>query len=64
MHKAVSQNETCWIYELCRLSPQGMNIDMDINCFYLISDFQFDYVIWKSFCILGFLYLNQFLFNH
>lgn len=33
MHKAVSRNETRWIYELCTMSPQGMNIYIDINCF-------------------------------
>lgn len=34
MRKAVSQNETRWIYELCTLHPQGMNLDIDLKCFF------------------------------
>lgn len=31
--RAISQNETHWIFTLETLKPAGLNVDSDINCF-------------------------------
>lgn len=33
LKKAVSQNETKWLYRLHTMQPQGLNIELDLNCF-------------------------------
>lgn len=33
MKRAVSKNETYWLYKLQTMQPHGMNIDLDLNCF-------------------------------
>lgn len=33
LKKAVSQNETQWLYRLQTMQPQGLNIELDLNCF-------------------------------
>lgn len=35
--RELSKSESRWIFEMCTLSPRGLNIDFDLNCF--ISDF-------------------------
>lgn len=33
MHRAVLQNKPRWIHELGTFSLEGLNVDIDINCF-------------------------------
>lgn len=33
LRTAVSQNETKWIYQLGTMTPKGLNVELDINCF-------------------------------
>lgn len=33
MKRAVSQNETKWLYKLQTMQPYGMNIELDLNSF-------------------------------
>lgn len=33
MKRAISRNETYWLYKLRTMQPHGMNIDLDLNCF-------------------------------
>lgn len=33
LKKAISQNETQWLYRLSTMQPLGLNIELNLNCF-------------------------------